>query len=86
MTEKGRIKCYDCGKSFYSRKQSEQHSQDRYITKSSMMNSVKKPFKLPKKLITIVGIIAIIGCIATNIAMLPHVPNFRYPNNRWYRV
>jgi hypothetical protein len=72
MAEKERIKCYDFEKSFYSRKQLGQHSQDRNITKSSMMNPVKKLFKLPKKLITIVGIIAIIGCIVTNIAMLPH--------------
>ena len=37
-----------------------------------MMNPVKKPLKLPKKLVTIIGIIAIIGCIGVNIAMSPH--------------
>jgi hypothetical protein len=71
MADKERIKCYD---SFYSRKQLEQHNQDRHrnVNNSGMMNPVKKPFRLPKKLITIIGIIAIIGCIGANIAMLPH--------------
>jgi hypothetical protein len=37
-----------------------------------MMNPVKKPLNLPKKLITIIGIVAIIGCISVNISMSPH--------------
>ncbi|MFY9869263.1 MAG: hypothetical protein WAK17_06060 [Candidatus Nitrosopolaris sp.] len=74
MAEKERIKCYDCGKLFYSRKQLEQHSQDRHtnVNNSGMMKPVKKPFKLPKKLITIVGIIAIIAGVGVYAAMTPH--------------
>ena len=72
MAEKERVKCYDCGKSFYSRKQLEQHTQDTHITKSSMMKPVKKPFKLPKKLIVIGGIVAIIVGIGIYAAMTPH--------------
>ena len=74
MAEKERIKCYDCRKLFYSRKQLEQHSQDRHrkVNNSGMMEPVKKPFKLPKKLITIVGIVAIIVGIGIYAAMTPH--------------
>ena len=74
MAEKERIKCYDCGKVFYSRKQLEQHSQDRHrkVNNSEMMKPIKKPFKLPKKLITIVGIIAIIAGVGVYAAMTPH--------------
>jgi hypothetical protein len=74
MAEKERIKCYDCGKVFYSRKQLEQHSQDRHrkVNNSEMMKPIKKPFKLPKKLITIVGIIAIIVGVGVYAAMTPH--------------
>jgi hypothetical protein len=74
MAEKERVKCYDCGKLFYSRKQLEQHSQDRHrnVNNSGMMKSVKKPLKFPKKLITIVGIVAIIVGIGVYAAMTPH--------------
>lgn len=74
MAEKERVKCYDCGKSFYSRRQVEQHSQDthRKVNKSDMMKPVKRSFKLPKKLITIIGIVAIIGGIGIYAAMAPH--------------
>ncbi|MGA8081736.1 MAG: hypothetical protein WB988_07725, partial [Candidatus Nitrosopolaris sp.] len=74
MAEKERIKCYDCGKLFYSRKQLEQHSQDthRKVNNSGIMKHVKKPLKLPKKLITIVGIVAIIAGVGVYAAMTPH--------------
>jgi hypothetical protein len=80
MAEKERVKCYDCGKSFYSRKQLEQHSQDthRKVNNSGMMKPVKKPLKLPKKLITIVGITAVVVGIGIYAAMthasLPAIP------------
>jgi len=79
MAEREKVKCYDCGKSFYSRKQLEQHTQDRHRTESSMMKPVKKPFKLPKKWITIGGIIAAIVGIGVYAAMTPHalVPGVR---------
>jgi hypothetical protein len=73
MVEKG-VKCYDCGKSFHSRKQAEQHSQHthRNVNKSELMKPVKRSFKLPKKLITIIGIITIIAGIGIYAAMSPH--------------
>jgi hypothetical protein len=37
-----------------------------------MIKPVKKPFKLPKKLITIIGIVAVIGGIGVYAAMSPH--------------
>ena len=79
MVEKERVKCYDCGKSFYSRKQLEQHTRDTHSAKSSMMNPIKKPFKVPKKLIAIGGIVAIIAGIGIYVAMTPHalVPGVR---------
>jgi uncharacterized C2H2 Zn-finger protein len=78
MAEKERIKCYDCGKLFYSRKQLEQHSQDRHrsVNNSGMMKSVKKPLKLPKKLIvSIVAAVVGIGIYAatTQHTLLPAV-------------
>jgi hypothetical protein len=74
MADKERAKCYDCGKSFYSRKQLVQHSQDRHIkvNNSGMMKPVKKPLKLPKKLIAIIGIVATIVGIGIYAAMTPH--------------
>ena len=57
--------CAVCGRSFDSRKQLEQHTQ--YAHKSGMMKPVKKSFKLSKKLIAIIGVIAIYA------AMAPHV-------------
>jgi hypothetical protein len=81
MAEKERAKCYDCGKSFYSRKHLEQHSQDthRKVNNNGMMKSVKKPLKLSKKLIVIGGILAIIVGIGIYAAMTPHalVPGVR---------
>jgi hypothetical protein len=62
MAAKEGAKCYDCGKSFYSRKQLVQHSQDRHTKVNNsgmMMKPFKKPLKLPKKLITIVGVVAL---------------------------
>ena len=64
--------CGVCGKSFYSRRQLKQHTQGTHSTKSIMMKPVKKPLKLPKKLITIVGIVAIIVGIGIYAAMTPH--------------
>ena len=74
MTEKEKVKCYDCGKLFYSRKQLEQHSQDRHrnMNNSGMMKSVKKPLKLPKKLIAIVGIVAAVVGIGIYAATTQH--------------
>ena len=74
MADKERAKCYDCGKSFYSRKQLVQHSQDRHtkVNDSDMMKLVKKPLKLPKKFIAIVGIVATIVGIGIYAAMTPH--------------
>ncbi len=75
MAEKEKVKCHDCGKFFYSRRQLEQHSQDRHrsVNNSGMMKPVKKPLKVPKKLITIVGIVAIIVGIGVYVAVTPHV-------------
>ncbi|HXX98599.1 MAG TPA: hypothetical protein VEL11_15970, partial [Candidatus Bathyarchaeia archaeon] len=74
MADKERTKCYDCGRSFYSRKQLVQHSQDRHpkVNNSAMMKPLKKPLKLPKKLITIVGVVATIMGIGVYAAMTPH--------------
>ncbi len=75
MENKERVTCDVCGKSFYSRKQLEQHSQARHstVSKIGMMKPVKKPLKLPKTLITFVGIIAIIVGIVIYAAITPHV-------------
>ncbi len=74
MEDKERVMCDVCGKSFYSRKQLGQHTQDTHsaVNKKGMMKPVKKSFKLPKKLITIIGIIAIIVGIGIYAAMAPH--------------
>jgi hypothetical protein len=75
MADKERAKCYDCGKSFYSRKQLVQHSQDRHTKVNNsgvMMKPLKKPLKLPKKLISVVGIVATIVGIGIYAAMTPH--------------
>ena len=71
MADKERAKCYDCGRSFYSRRQLVQHSQDRH-TKVNNNATLKKPLKLPKKLITIVGVVATIVGIGIYAAMTPH--------------
>ena len=75
MADKEIAKCYDCGKSFYSRKQLVQHRQDRHAKVNNsgmMMKPVKKPLKLPKKLITIVSIVVTIVGIGIYAAMTPH--------------
>jgi hypothetical protein len=74
MEDKERVLCDVCGKSFYSRKQLKQHTQDTHIkvNKSDMMKPVKKPLKLPKKLIAIIGIVAIIVGIGVYSALTPH--------------
>ncbi len=63
-----RAKCNVCGKSFYSRKQLEQHAQDAHSTvnKNNMIKAVKKPFKIPKLIAVIAAcvLITIIGSIA----------------------
>jgi Zinc-finger of C2H2 type len=69
MVDKERAKCNVCGKSFYSRKQLEQHAQDAHSTvnKNDLIKAVKKPFKISNKLIAVIGVcvlIAIIGSIA----------------------
>src|ERR1700739_3215095 len=75
MADKERAKCYDCGRLFYSRKQLVQHSQDRHPKMNNsgmMMKPLKKPLKLAKKLITIVGVVATIVGIGVYAAMTPH--------------
>jgi len=65
-----RVGCDVCGKSFYSRKRLEQHTRGTHTTvnKNDMIKNVKKPFKIPNKLIAVIAacaLIAIIGSIAT---------------------
>ncbi len=74
MEDKETVKCDVCGKSFYSRKQLGRHTQDTHsaVNKKGMMKPVKKSIKLSKKLIAIIGIIAIIGGIGIYSAMVPH--------------
>jgi hypothetical protein len=68
MVDKEKAKCNVCGKSFYSRKQLEQHAQDAHSTvnKNAKIKAVKKPFKISKLIAVISGcvLIAIIGSIA----------------------
>jgi hypothetical protein len=69
MVDKERAKCNVCGKSFYARKQLEQHAQDTHSTvnKNDMIKAVKKSFKISNKLIAVIAacvLIAIIGSIA----------------------
>src|SRR5215831_1456431 len=75
MAEKETVKCQDCGKLFYSRKQLERHSQDRHrnMKNNSMIKPVKKSLKLPSIVVIIIGIIAIIVGIGIYAAMTPHV-------------
>jgi len=66
MVDKESRRCNVCGKSFYSRKQLEQHAQDAHntVNKNDMIKAVKKPFKISHILIAIIGtctLIAIIG-------------------------
>ncbi|MFZ0221325.1 MAG: hypothetical protein WCC17_23985 [Candidatus Nitrosopolaris sp.] len=75
MVDKERVTCDVCGKSFYSRKQLEQHAQDAHntINKNEMMKTVK-PFKIRNKLIAVIAacvLIAIIGGIAIHYARAP---------------
>jgi hypothetical protein len=76
MSDKERIKCDICGKSFYSKKQLEQHTKDTHnmVDKSGMMKPVRKSFKLTNKLILIgVGVlVAIIAGVGVYYAMAPH--------------
>src|SRR5215467_7124836 len=68
MVDKEKAKCNVCGKSFYSRKQLEQHAQDAHSTmnKNAMIKAVKKPFKISKLIavISVCVLIAIVGSIA----------------------
>ena len=78
MECKERVKCDICGKSFYSRKQLEQHTKDTHSTvdKRGMMKPVKS-FKLTNKLITLIGVgvlVAIITGIGIYYAIAPHTP------------
>jgi hypothetical protein len=77
MVDKERLQCDVCGKSFYSKKQLEQHRQDAHSTvnKNRMIKPVKKPFNLSNKLIVVICagvVIAIIGGIGIYYAMAPH--------------
>jgi len=70
MSGKERIKCDICGKSFYSKKQLEQHTKDIHSTVDKR-KLVKKPFKFTNKFITLIGV-AIIAGIGIYYAMAPH--------------
>jgi hypothetical protein len=74
MEDKERVICDVCRKSFYSRKQLKQHTQDTHnmVNNSHMMKPVKRSFRLSTKLITIISIVAIIGGIGIYSAMAPH--------------
>jgi len=76
MYGKEKVKCDICGRSFYSRKQLEQHTKDTQSTVDKRgMKPVKKSFKLTIKLITLIGVgvlAAIIAGIGIYYAMTPH--------------
>jgi len=56
-------KCDICGKSFYSKKQLEQHSKDTHST-ADKTKPVKKPFKITNKFITLIGVGVLVAIIA----------------------
>ena len=77
MSGKEMVKCDICGKSFYSRKQLEQHTQDAHsaVDRRGMMKPIKKSFKLSNKLVVLIGagvLVAIIAVIGIYYAMAPH--------------
>jgi uncharacterized C2H2 Zn-finger protein len=79
MVGNEKVKCDVCGKSFYSRKQLEQHTQDAHSTvnKNIISKRVKKSFKLSNKLIVIIGagiLVVIIGSIGLYYAIAPRAP------------
>jgi hypothetical protein len=79
MVDKDRIKCDLCGKSFYSRKQLEQHKQDAHssVNENIKIKTHKTSFKPSNKLITIIAVgvlVAIIGGIGIYSATAPHAP------------
>ena len=71
MEDKERVRCDICGKSFYSRKQLEQHTKDTHITVDK-----RKPVKKSRnKFITLIGVgvlAAIIAGVGIYYAMTPH--------------
>jgi hypothetical protein len=74
MEYKERVKCDICGKSFYSRKQLEQHTKDTHSTVDKR-KPVKKSFKLTNKFITLIGVgvlVAIIAGVGIYYAMTQH--------------
>ena len=76
MVDKEKAKCDVCGKSFYSRKQLEQHTQDSHSTvnKNDMAKPVRKSLKVSNKVITIIGagiLVAIIGGVGVFSATAP---------------
>jgi hypothetical protein len=70
MADQEKAKCNVCGKSFYSRKQLEQHAHST-VNKNDMIKAVKKPFKISKLIAVIAAclLIAIIGSISIYYAM-----------------
>lgn len=77
--DKEKVKCDICGKSFDSKKQLGQHTQDAHnaVDKSIITKHVKKSFKLSNKLIAIIGagiIVVIVGSIGLYSAIAPHGP------------
>jgi uncharacterized membrane protein YvbJ len=77
--DKEKVKCDICGKSFDSKKQLGQHTQDAHnaVDKSIITKHAKKSFKLSNKLIAIIGagiIVVIIGSIGLYSAVAPHAP------------
>ena len=83
MVDKEKVKCDVCGKSFYSRKQLEQHIQDTHSTlnKNTITKPLKKSFKISNKLIAIIGVsilVVIIGSIRLLGYILPWHHILRY--------
>lgn len=79
MVDKDKIKCDLCGKSFYSRKQLEQHEQDahRTVNENIKIKPHKGSFKPSIKLITIIAagvLVAIIGGIGIIYTNALHSP------------
>jgi hypothetical protein len=74
MVDNNKVKCDVCGKTFYSSKRLEQHSQGTHsmVNRNYMMKTVKKSFRPSNKLIIIIGMIAIIGGVSIYYAKGPH--------------
>ncbi len=69
-----RVKCDVCGKTFFSSKRLEQHSNGAHsmVNRNCMMKTVKKSFRPSNKLLIIIGTIVIIGGVSIYYAKTPH--------------